>query len=444
MEYPPSLADLDLEHEILGSVLATPDNADLVAGIAAAAFTHPRLQLLHEAIQAAFATGTPPTLSVVRGGMRSKGDIGSDLNQWLTDLQARAIALPEDISAGVARLEDLDLKREIARSVNGIQATLGEQATTGSDCLGVFDNALLQLQGGISLDAGVIDGYAAITKTMEEIDAASQATVLPGLTTGSADLDSVLLGLRPGELIVVGARPSVGKTVVAGDFTRAALEAGAGVLSISIEMSATDCMKRYISADASIDGKKLMTGQLTDDEWARVARCAGKGMWERLTIVDRTPITSSQISALIRQQSRIWDRAGIDKRLVVVDYLQIMTEERSLNRRESSRQQALGAMCLALKNDARSNNVPLVALSQVNRQAHNRPPTMADLRESGDIEANADVILLLHREDLEDLESPRAGEIDFIVAKNRRGETKTVTRIHQLKYTRTRDMARAY
>lgn len=439
---PPALYDPQLEREVMGTVINHPHLADSAIALGDDAYTDPRLQLAHEAVMAIYTAGGTPSTATVRDQMRAMGDVGDDLNAWLGDLASQSRVLPGELSDGIRRLGEFALKRRIVQAAQGVMAQAYDTSTTGSDCLGVLDGALNTVQGSVALDDSIIGGAAALEHAMTQIEERGKRTGLAGLTTGSHDLDRFTEGLHPGQLIVVGARPSVGKSIVATDTVRAALRAGAGVLMFSLEMSADELMSRILSAESSVNGSSIKSGRLNDMEWAKLARGSGNLPWENLTIVDRAGITASQVAATVRQQARHWDREQIRQRLVVIDYLQIMGEERLAHRKDSTRQQMLGYISTTLKNTARDHKLPVMALAQAGRGAQSRPPTTADLRESGDIEAAADCIWLLHREDLEDPESLRAGEIDYHIAKQRNGPTGVITRATQFKYTRIEDLAR--
>jgi len=220
------------------------------------------------------------------------------------------------------------------------------------------------------------------------------------------------------------------------DFARSAsVRHGQASAIFSLEMSKIEIVTRMLSAEAKVPLHVLRSGQLSDDDWTRLARRMGE-ISEAPVFVDDTPnMTLMEIRAKARRL-----RQRNDLKLVVVDYLQLMTSPK----RVESRQQEVADLSRGLKLLAKEIECPVVAVSQLNRgpeQRTDKRPQLSDLRESGSIEQDADVVILLHRDDYYDKESPRAGEADFIVAKHRNGPTDTVTVAAQLHFSRFVDMA---
>jgi replicative DNA helicase len=202
-------------------------------------------------------------------------------------------------------------------------------------------------------------------------------------------------------------------------------------------MSRNEITMRLLSAEARVSLHHMRTGKLTDDDWTRLARRMGEVSNAPLFIDDSPNMSMMEIRAKCR---RLKQRH--DLKLVVVDYLQLMTS----GKRVESRQQEVSEFSRALKLLAKELEVPVIAISQLNRSSEQRTdkkPQMSDLRESGSIEQDADMVVLLHREELYERESPRAGEADFIVAKHRNGPTATITVAFQGHYSRFVDMAQS-
>ena len=220
------------------------------------------------------------------------------------------------------------------------------------------------------------------------------------------------------------------------DFARnAAIRHNCASAIFSLEMSKVEIVMRLLSAEARVPLHVLRSGQLSDDDWTRLARRMGEISEAPLFIDDTPNMTLMEIRAKARRL-----RQRHDLKLVVVDYLQLMTTPR----RMESRQQEVAELSRGLKLLAKEIECPVVAVSQLNRgpeQRTDKRPQLSDLRESGSIEQDADVVILLHRDDYYDKESPRAGEADFIVAKHRNGPTDTVTVAAQLHFSRFVDMA---
>jgi replicative DNA helicase len=273
--------------------------------------------------------------------------------------------------------------------------------------------------------------------TLDDIEkAAGNGDDVMGVPTGFADLDRLLNGLHPGQLIIVAGRPGLGKSTASMDFARhAAIRHKQASAIFSLEMSRVEMVMRLLSAEARVPLHVLRSGQLTDDDWSRLAKRMAE-IGEAPIFVDDTPAMNL---ADIRAKARRLKQRH-DLKLLVVDYLQLMTSAK----RTESRQQEVADLSRGLKLLAKEIECPVIAVSQLNRgpeQRTDKRPQMSDLRESGGIENDADVIILLHRDDYYDKEHERAGEADFIVAKHRNGPTDTITVAAQLHLSRFVDMA---
>lgn len=283
---------------------------------------------------------------------------------------------------------------------------------------------------------GTVSTADLIRSTFDEIEAASRGDD-PGLSTGLHDLDDLLNGgLRAGQLILIAGRPGSGKSILTMDIARnAALRYGKGVEAFNLEMSGEEVMQRMLSAETGIPFHLIRRGKLTDSEWTAITRAAGEIGNTGLHIDDYSGQTLTSIRARARRRAQ---RGDLD--LVVVDYLQLLTA----GRRVESRQQEVAEISRGLKLLAKELRVPVVACAQLNRgseQRSDKRPGLADLRESGSQEQDADVVILLHRDDYYDKESVRAGEADLIVAKHRGGATDTVTVAAQLHIMRFASLA---
>jgi replicative DNA helicase len=272
--------------------------------------------------------------------------------------------------------------------------------------------------------------------TVDEIEAAGhRGEGMIGVPTGFSDLDRLTNGLHPGQMIVLAARPAIGKSTLGIDIARsAAIKHNMTAVVFSLEMSRNEITMRLLSAEARVHLQKMRTGQMGEDDWAKVAATMGKISEAPFFIDDSPNMSLMEIRAKCR---RLKQRH--DLKLVVIDYLQLM----SSGKRVESRQQEVSEFSRALKLLAKELEVPVIAISQLNRgpeQRTDKKPQMSDLRESGSIEQDADMVILLHREDAYEKESPRAGEADLIVAKHRNGPTDTITVAFQGHYSRFVDM----
>ncbi|MGW1533915.1 replicative DNA helicase [Streptomyces aureus] len=294
---------------------------------------------------------------------------------------------------------------------------------------------------------------AAVVKAREEADSALLGEDLPdvvaeleklqtegraiGIPTGFKDLDYLTHGLHPGQMIIIAGRPGLGKSTLGVDFLRAAcLRDKIPAAFFSLEMSRREVQHRIISAEAMIGLHKIRGGTMTDRDWAAFANRTQALAAAPLTI-DATPNrTVTQIKGRCRQ---IKQRTGLG--LVVVDYLQLL--DTPGKKRPENRQVEVSEMSRGIKLMAKELDVPVVVLCQLNRgpeQRQDKRPQLADLRESGSLEQDADLVILVHREDAYERDSPRAGETDLIVAKHRAGPLSTITVAAQLHYSRFCDM----
>lgn len=295
---------------------------------------------------------------------------------------------------------------------------------------------------------------AGVMKVHEEADSALLGEDLPevvaeleklqsegrqsGLPTGFLDLDSLTHGLHGGQMVIVAGRPGLGKSTLGVDFLRScSLRNNLPSAFFSLEMARREVQHRIISAEAKIGLHKIRGGQMTPLDWASFANHMQRLTMAPLTI-DATPNrTVNQIKARCRQ---IKLKTGLS--LVVIDYLQLL--EPHGKKRPENRQVEVSEMSRQIKLMAKDLDVPVVVLCQLNRgpeQRTDKKPVLSDLRESGSLEQDADIVILVHREDAYDRESPRSGEADLIVAKHRAGPLSTITVAAQLHFSRFCDMA---
>ncbi len=261
---------------------------------------------------------------------------------------------------------------------------------------------------------------------------------LTGVTTGLTDLDKELHGLQKSDLILVAARPSMGKTSFALNIaSAAAIKGNTPVAIFSLEMSAPQIVSRLISSEMLIDSEHLRTGELTDEDWEKIAASLNALGDAPIYINDSTNVTVSDIRAKCR---RLKLEKGLG--LIVIDYLQLMQGTRSENR-----QQEVSDISRSLKILAKELDVPIITLSQLSRLPEQRAehrPMLSDLRESGAIEQDADVVLFLYRDEVYNPETEQKNIAECIIAKHRQGSTGTVKMVWAGKYTRFMNLDRQH
>ena len=258
-----------------------------------------------------------------------------------------------------------------------------------------------------------------------------------GVPTGFVDLDKLTNGLHAGQMVIVAARPGVGKSTLAMDFMRScSLHHGKTSVIFSLEMSANEILMRLLSAESEVKLADMRAGRISPEDWSKLE--------ETITRIDNAPMyidDSPNLTMMeIRTKARkIKQQHGLD--MIVLDYMQLM----SSGKKVESRQQEVSEFSRSLKLLAKELEVPLIAISQLNRGPEARTdkkPQLADLRESGSLEQDADMVMLLYRPDSQDRDNERAGEADIILAKHRGGPIDTVTVAHQLHYSKFVNMAR--
>jgi replicative DNA helicase len=317
-----------------------------------------------------------------------------------------------------------------------------ETASGGTDVVGSVDEVVDRAQAEIYevTERRTSEDYVHIESllqpTLDEIDKISATGgVGTGIPTGFQQLDEYTNGLHAGQMITIAGRPGSGKSTLALDVARsAAIRHQKPTVIFSLEMSKVEIMMRLFSAEASVALQNMRSGHMSDQDWTRLARRSSELADAPLFIDDSPNLTMMEIRAKARRL-----RQRQDLQLIVIDYLQLMTS----GKRVESRQQEVSEFSRAMKLLAKELDVPVIALSQLNRgpeQRTDKKPMLSDLRESGSIEQDSDVVLLVHRPDLYEPETERAGEADLILAKHRNGPTATVAVAFQGRYSRFADM----
>ena len=278
-----------------------------------------------------------------------------------------------------------------------------------------------------------------VTEVLKKIEEASRTKGhITGLTTGFADLDLKTSGLQPSDFVLIAARPSMGKTafvLTIADYVT--IRKNEAVAIFSLEMSAGQLVNRLLAMESQIDVMSLRTGELSDNDWESLME-SSEALGTSKLIIDDTPgISVSELRSKCRKY-----KLEKDIKLVIIDYIQLMSGSGG---KSDNRQQEVSDISRGLKSLARELNVPIIVLSQLNRAVETRAdhrPMLADIRESGAIEQDADVIMFLYRDDYYNPDSPDKNVAEVIIAKQRNGPTGTVKLVWQPKYTRFVNQAR--
>lgn len=430
--------DLDAEQSTLGGMLLSKDAIAEVAEVASVRdFYLPKHAIIFAAIVDMCEKGEPAdpitvAAELTRTGMLTRAGGAAYLHELVQLVPTAANA---EYYATI--VHDRAVLRRLVEAGHRITHLGYAGEGTANE---VVDAAQVEMLG--VTEERTSEDYQALTDIMEgaldEIEAiGSRSGGMTGLSTGFKDIDNLTNGLHPQQMIIIAARPAMGKSTLALDIARhAAVHNGMPGVFFSLEMSKNEIAMRLLSAEARVALHHMRSGTMTDDDWTRLARRMPDVSAAPLYIDDSPNLTMMEIRSKCRrlkQQKQI--------RFVVIDYLQLMQSGAG---RSESRQQEVSDMSRNLKLLAKELDLPVIALSQLNRgpeQRVDKKPQVADLRESGSIEQDADMVWLLHREDAYDKESARAGEADIIVGKHRNGPTATITVAFQGHYSRFVDMA---
>lgn len=426
--------DIAAEQCALGGMLLSAEAIeDVVLVIGPADHYRPAHTMIHEAILELWESGEPVDAVTVKDLLAKRGELARAggapyLHTLIASVPTAANA------AHYARFvaQHAASRRAIESGTRLVQAGY-EPAKETADLVDQAYTAADYIAG-----TGTGDGPQPIGEVFVSTVVSLEEKRARGLALPWRDLHDLLNGLPDGDLNVIGARPAIGKSVAALNMAAyAAIHEGVPSVLFTMEMSREEIMLRLIAAEARVSMHALTRRDLTSDDMDRIAKAHPKIADAPLTIDDTSDCSIGHMWSTVRSMSR---KPETKPGLVVVDYIQLMREPP----RADNRQLAVGANARGLKNLAGEFGLPVVALSQLNRKAdtrQDRRPEMSDLRESGEIESHAAVVILLHREDAYDRESPRAGEIDLIVAKNRNGPNATITAAFQGHYARIMDMA---
>ncbi len=319
-------------------------------------------------------------------------------------------------------LKDKTLLRRVAEAAGALTAMVQEGTDTGQDVLEAAEQRIYAIRQGRAARGltPISDVLIDVYDRLNELAASDSA--IPGMSTGLRDLDRAISGLNKSDLILLAARPGMGKTSMALNILLdAGKKSGRKVAFFSLEMSREQLALRLISGECFVDNKKLVTGKLNEDDWEKVAIAADALTQANILIDDDSSVTVADINAKCRRVENLG--------LVVIDYLQLMQAAGGKVRSGDNRQQIVSDISRSLKIMAKELNVPVLCLSQLSRANESRTdkrPMLSDLRESGAIEQDADIVLFLYREGYynKDTENPNLAEC--IIAKNRHGETGTV------------------
>jgi len=429
--------DMAAEQSVLGAMMISKDAiADVAEVLLGVDFYRPSHETIHDAIIDLYGRGEPADMVTVANELQRRGE----LQRIGGAPYLHTITASVPIAANAGYYAEIVREKAILRRLVNAGTRIVQFGYAGE---GDVDELVDQAQAEVYqvTDKRSSEDYAPLSEIMDgvldEIEAiGNREAGLYGVPTGFVELDELTNGLHAGQMIIVAARPAMGKSTLALDLCRAAsIHNNLTSCFFSLEMTRSEITMRLLSAEAKVPLNHIRNGQLTEDDWTKLARKMGEVSSAPVFIDDSPNMTMMEIRAKAR---RLKQRH--DLRLIVIDYMQLMTSGKKVE----SRQLEVSEFSRQIKLLAKELEVPIIALSQLNRgpeQRSDKRPMLSDLRESGSLEQDADMVVLLHREDVYERESTRPGEADLIVAKHRNGPTRDITVAFQGHYSRFVDMA---
>lgn len=410
------------EQAVIGSMLidirCIPDVIERLKG---SEFYIQQNRDIFETVYAMFSYGQTIDPVTVLDQMKVRGVFREGSTEYVAELM-RITPTAANVLEYASIVRDRALLRNLAAAADEINNLVYDGSGEAENILEAAESKIYALRQGRNI-GGLLPISAVVQTVYENIsEAASSGRVIPGLSTGLKDLDKYILGLNKGELILIAARPAMGKTSIALNIAMdVAKHTDKTVAIFSLEMSREQLVSRVLAREASVPSQNMLTGQLSPDEWRRLASAAQLVSATDMRIDDNSMLTVADMNAQCRRLSNLG--------LVVIDYLQLMQSAGGKQNSNENRQQVVSDISRMLKIMAKELNVPVVCLSQLNRATVGRSdkrPMLNDLRDSGAIEQDADVVIALHREGYYDPESADPYLAEAIVLKNRKGQTGTV------------------
>ena len=433
--------DIEAEQAILGCMLTDRDSViSAIEVLKAEAFYREDNKAIYSAILKIKEKSEPIDIITVKAELIENGNferVGG--LEYLASLPER-VPTTSNVEKYIKIVDEKAMLRSLINSANELVA-LGYDETEDVDrIMDMAEKKIFDLsqkknsKGYTSIKDVLVESFA----KLEELY--NQKGKLSGTPTGFADLDLRTSGLHDSDLIIVAARPAMGKSAFAINIaTNVALQAGKGVAIFNLEMSKEQVGNRILCSEAMVDSNKIRTGQVEDDDWVKLASTLGRLSEAPIYIDDTAGISIMEIRAKCRKL-----KIEKDIGLVVIDYLQLI---QGSGNRNSSREQEISEISRSLKILAKELNIPVIALSQLSRGVEKRDdkrPMLSDLRESGAIEQDADIVIFLYRDDYYNEDSEKKNVAEVILAKHRGGSTGTVDLAWLPSYTKFANLERRY
>ena len=433
--------DLEAEQAIIGSMLTDRDAViSAVEVLKDDDFYREDNKIIYEAILNLYSRSEPIDIITVKSELESMGKIDQVGGlEYLAELPEK-VPTTANAMKYIKIVEEKSTLRTLIKTANDL-ISLGYDPT--QDVEDIMDSAEKKIfnvmqkrnqTGYSSIKDILVDSFTELE------DLYNRKQHVTGVPTGFIDLDNKTAGLHNSDLILVAARPAMGKSAFALNIaTNAAIQANVGVAIFSLEMSKEQMANRILGSVAMVDGNSIRTGRIADDDWIKLATASGELSQTGIYIDDTPGISVMEIRAKCRKL-KLEKNIG----LVVIDYLQLV---QGSNKKGGSREQEISEISRSLKILAKEINVPVIALSQLSRAPEQRPdhrPMLSDLRESGAIEQDADIVMFLYRDDYYNEDSEKKNIAEVIIAKHRAGSTGTVELAWLGSYTKFANLAKDY
>ena len=429
------------EQAVIGSILIDPDCVPAVMEKLRADEFYGKLNRdIYETVYTMFAYGVTIDPVTVLDQMRVRGVYQENCPQYLADVM-RMTPTAANVMEYAAIVRDRALLRHLGEAADEINAMVYEGSGEAETALEAAERKIYALRQGRNI-GGLVPVSSVVQTVFDRLsEEASSGNKFPGISTGLPDLDRMILGLNKSELVLIAARPGMGKTSIALNMAlHAAMSLKKTVAIFSLEMSREQLVSRLLSRAALIPSQNLLTGQLSERQWRDLTDAAQTMSMLDICIDDNPTLTVSDMNAQCRRVQNL--------DLVVIDYLQLMQSAGSGHSwSNESRTQAVSDISRMMKIMAKELNVPVVCLSQLSRANESRQdkrPMLSDLRESGAIEQDADVVIGLYRDGYYNKEAENPNLAEAIVLKNRKGATGTVQLNWLPEYTSFNSLERRY
>ena len=432
--------NIEAEQSVLGAMLLSREAIDKAGEILSEGdFYRPDNRIIFSAIMDLHSRNEAVDLVTVTEELRKMGKLDAIGGTTAITALSNAVPTAANVVYHAKIVEEKALRRQLINAATEVVASGYEEEADIAQTIDQAEQKILAVAnrkhaGGVVKIKDIVK--SAMARIEELYDSKDAYT---GLPTGFTDFDKMTSGLQPSDLIIVAARPSMGKSsLVLNIAEHVALKGGKSVAFFSLEMGKEQLVQRLLCSEAGIDASRLRIGQLQESEWPNLVSAADKLSAAKIMLDDTPGMTALEM----RSKARRWkNENGLD--LIIVDYLQLM--QGSSKRASDNRQQEMSDISRSLKGLARELNVPVIALSQLSRSVEQRTskrPMLSDLRESGALEQDADIVCFIYRDDYYNPDTEQKNVAELIVAKHRNGPVGTVQLFFRKDITRFYDLSK--